>query len=122
MNRLMKYLEVSEEVKTALSEGRPVVALESTIISHGMPYPKNVETALEVERVIRNNGAVPATIAVIKGKLKAGLSREEITYLGKKGLAVTKASRRDLPILAAREEDGATTVAATMIIAALAGI
>ncbi len=122
MNRLMKYLEVSEEVKLALSEGRPVVALESTIISHGMPYPKNVETALEVERVIRDNGAVPATIAIIKGKLKAGLSREEITYLGKKGLDVTKASRRDLPILAAREEDGATTVAATMIIAALAGI
>ena len=122
MNRLMKYLKVSEEVKLALSEGRPVVALESTIISHGMPYPKNVETALEVERVIRDNGAVPATIAIIKGKLKAGLSREEITYLGKKGLDVTKASRRDLPILAAREEDGATTVAATMIIAALAGI
>lgn len=122
MNNLMKYLEISEEVKTALAQGKPVVALESTIISHGMPYPKNVETALRVEKIIRENGAVPATIAIIKGKLKAGLSEEEITYLGKKGLDVTKASRRDLPILAARKEDGATTVAATMIIAALAGI
>jgi len=122
MNRLLNYLEVSDEVKEALSKGQPVVALESTIISHGMPYPKNVETALHVEQVIRDNGAVPATIAIIKGKLKAGLSREEITYLGKKGLEVTKASRRDLPILAARHEDGATTVAATMIIADLAGI
>lgn len=122
MNNLMKYLEISEEVKTALAQGKPVVALESTIISHGMPYPKNVETALRVEKIIRENGAVPATIAIIKGKLKAGLSVDEITYLGKKGLDVTKASRRDLPILAARKEDGATTVAATMIIAALAGI
>ena len=118
----MNYLEISEEVREALSAGRPVVALESTIISHGMPYPKNVETALQVEKVIRDNGAVPATIAVIGGKLKAGLTHEEITYLGQKGLQVTKASRRDLPVLAARKEDGATTVAATMIIAALAGI
>ena len=118
----MKYLEVSDEVKEALAQGKPVVALESTIISHGMPYPKNVETALNVEKIIRDNGAVPATIAIIKGKLKAGLSEEEITYLGKKGLSVIKASRRDLPVLAARKEDGATTVAATMIIAALAGI
>jgi len=122
MNHLSKYLEVSEEVKEALARGKPVVALESTIISHGMPYPKNVETALNVEQIIRENGAVPATIAIIKGKLKAGLSREEITYLGQKGLAVTKVSRRDIPILAARKEDGATTVAATMIIADLAGI
>jgi len=122
MNRLMNYLEISEEVREALSQGRPVVALESTIISHGMPYPKNVETALQVEKVIRDNGAVPATIAVISGKLKAGLSHDEITYLGQKGLKVTKASRRDLPILVSRKEDGATTVAATMIIAALAGI
>src|SRR5659263_175667 len=122
MNRLMNYLEISEEVREALSQGRPVVALESTIISHGMPYPKNVETALQVEKVIRDNGAVPATIAVIGGKLKAGLTHDEIAYLGQKGLKVTKASRRDLPVLAARKEDGATTVAATMIIAALAGI
>lgn len=114
--------EVSEEVAAALREGKPVVALESTIISHGMPYPKNVETALAVEKVVRDNGAVPATIAIIKGKLKAGLSQDEIAYLGKKGLNVQKASRRDLPVLIAKGEDGATTVAATMIIANLAGI
>ena len=117
-----KYLEVSPEVQEALAANRPVVALESTIISHGMPYPQNVETALNVERIIRENGAVPATIAIIGGKLKAGLSRDEIEYLGKKGYAVTKASRRDLPVLVARGEDGATTVATTMIIAAMAGI
>lgn len=122
MNNLKHYLEVSTEVQQAIDAGEAVVALESTIISHGMPYPKNVETALEVERIVRENGAVPATIAVIGGKMKVGLSADEITYLGKKGLAVTKASRRDLPVLAARGEDGATTVAATMIIAALAGI
>ena len=117
-----KYLEVSKEVQEALAAGKPVVALESTIISHGMPYPQNVETALNVERIIRENGAVPATIAIIGGKLKAGLSAEEIEYLGKKGQAVTKASRRDLPVLVARGDDGATTVATTMIIAAMAGI
>ena len=117
-----KYLEISPEVNQALREGRPVVALESTIISHGMPYPQNVETALNVERIVRENGAVPATIAIIGGKLKAGLSKDEIEYLGKKGYAVTKASRRDLPVLVSRGEDGATTVATTMIIAAMAGI
>ena len=117
-----KYLEVSPEVREALSSGKPVVALESTIISHGMPYPQNVETALNVERIIRENGAVPATIAIIGGKLKAGLSRDEIEYLGKKGTDVIKASRRDLPVLVARGDDGATTVATTMIIAAMAGI
>ena len=122
MNQLKQYLEISPEVKEALAANKPVVALESTIISHGMPYPQNVETALKVEQIIRENGAVPATIAVIGGKLRAGLSKEEIDYLGKKGLDVTKASRRDLPVLAARGEDGATTVAATMIVAALAGI
>ena len=116
------YLEISPEVQAALAEGKPVVALESTIISHGMPYPQNVETALNVERIIRENGAIPATIAIIGGKLKAGLSAEEIEYLGKKGQAVTKASRRDLPVLIARGDDGATTVATTMIIAAMAGI
>jgi len=116
------YLEISPEVKAALAEGRPVVALESTIISHGMPYPQNVETAMNVEKIVRENGAVPATIAIIGGKLKAGLSAEEIEYLGKKGYDVTKASRRDLPVLVARGEDGATTVATTMIIAAMAGI
>jgi len=116
------YLEISPEVKAALAEGKPVVALESTIISHGMPYPQNVETAINVEKIVRENGAVPATIAIIGGKLKAGLSADEIEYLGKKGYDVTKASRRDLPVLVARGEDGATTVATTMIIAAMAGI
>ena len=116
------YLDISPEVKEALAAGKPVVALESTIISHGMPYPQNVETALNVERIIRENGAAPATIAIIKGRLKAGLSKDEIEYLGRKGYDVTKASRRDLPVLVARGEDGATTVATTMIIAAMAGI
>ncbi len=117
-----KYLDIAPEVAQALKEGRPVVALESTIISHGMPYPKNVETALLVERTIRENGAVPATIAVLGGRLKAGLSREEIEHLGKAGRSVAKASRRDLPALVARGADGATTVATTMIIAHMAGI
>ena len=119
---LNKYLDVAPEVQKALDEGRPVVALESTIISHGMPYPQNVETALNVEKIIRDNGAVPATIAVIKGRLKAGLSPEEIDYLGKTGTAVAKASRRDLPVLVAQGKDGATTVTTTMIIAHMAGI
>ena len=119
---LNKYLDVAPEVRQALEEGRPVVALESTIISHGMPYPKNVETALLVEQTIRDNGAVPATIAVIGGRLKAGLSHEEIEYLGKTGRGVAKASRRDLPALVARGADGATTVTTTMIIAHMAGI
>ncbi len=117
-----KHLDIAPEVAEALAEGRPVVALESTIISHGMPYPKNVETALLVEQTIRDNSAVPATIAVIGGRLKAGLSREEIEYLGRTGRGVAKASRRDLPALVARGADGATTVATTMIIASLAGI
>lgn len=117
-----KYLDIAPEVKAALEQGKPVVALESTIISHGMPYPKNVETALLVEETIRQNGAVPATIAVIGGRLKAGLSHEEIEYLGKAGRDVAKASRRDLPALVARGADGATTVTTTMIIAHMAGI
>ena len=119
MNR---YLDVAPEVRAALDAGKPVVALESTIISHGMPYPQNVETALNVERIVRENGAVPATIAVIGGRLKAGLSQAEIEFLGKKGYDVTKVSRRDLPVVVARGMDGATTVATTMIIAAMAGI
>ncbi len=119
MNR---YLDRSPEVAAALEAGRPVVALESTIISHGMPYPRNVETALAVEAAVREAGAVPATIAVLGGRLKAGLSEGEIEALGKAGLAVLKASRRDLPSIVARKRDGATTVAATMIIAELAGI
>ena len=117
-----KYLDISPEVREALANGRPVVALESTIISHGMPYPQNVETALRVEKAIRENGAVPATIAVIGGRLKAGLSEAEIEHLGKKGREVAKSSRRDLPVLVARGLDGATTVATTMIIASMAGI
>lgn len=117
-----KYLDIAPEVAEALASGKPVVALESTIISHGMPYPKNVETALLVEQTIRDNGAVPATIAIIGGRLKAGLSHEEIEYLGKSGRSVAKASRRDLAALVAAGKDGATTVTTTMIIAHMAGI
>ncbi len=119
---LNKYLDVSPEVAEAVKAGKPVVTLESTIISHGMPYPQNVETALKVEEIIRQNGAVPATIAIIGGRLKAGLSHEEIEYLGKEGVKVNKASRRDLAVLVARGADGATTVTTTMIIAHMAGI
>ncbi len=117
-----QYLDIAPEVAEALAQNKPVVALESTIISHGMPYPQNVETALKVEQVIRDNGAVPATIAIIGGRLKAGLSKDEIEHLGKTGYDVAKVSRRDLPIIVARGMDGATTVATTMIIASLAGI
>ena len=117
-----KYLEISPEVREALAAGKPVVALESTIISHGMPYPQNVETALNVERIVREHGAVPATTAIIGGRLKAGLSRDEIEYLGKKGMSVTKVSRRDIPVIVAKGADGASTVATTMIIADMAGI
>ena len=117
-----KHLDISPEVAAALREGRPVVALESTIISHGMPYPKNVETAMLVEKTIRENGAVPATVAVIGGRLKAGLSGAEIEYLGKAGRNVAKASRRDLPVLVAQGCDGVTTVTTTMMIAHMAGI
>lgn len=116
------YLQVSPEVQAALKEGKPVVALESTIISHGMPYPQNVETALNVEQIIRDHGAIPATIAIIGGKMVVGCSKEQIEHLGKKGLAVTKASRRDLPVLLSRGEDGATTVTTTIIAANLAGV
>ena len=117
-----RYLDVNPEVAQAIAEGKPVVALESTIISHGMPYPQNVETALNVERIVRENGAVPATIAIIGGRLKAGLTAEEIEYFGKKGRAIHKASRRDLAVLCAKGEDGATTVTTTMMIAHMAGI
>lgn len=117
-----KFLDIKAEVAEALVAGKPVVALESTIISHGMPYPQNVQTALAVEKIIRENGAVPATIAIIGGRLKAGLTEEEIEYFGKKGQAIHKASRRDLAVLCARGEDGATTVTTTMIIAHMAGI
>ena len=119
MNR---FLDVKEEVKEAIESGKPVVALESTIISHGMPYPQNVETALKVEQIIRDNGAVPATIAIIGGRLKAGLTPDEIEYFGKKGPEITKASRRDLAMLCAKGLDGACTVTTTMMIAHMAGI
>lgn len=117
-----EFLDVAPEVATAISASKAVVALESTIISHGMPYPQNVETALLVEETVRQAGAVPATIAILNGRLKAGLTVEEIEQLGKRGTDVIKCSRRDLPFVVARNEDGATTVAATMIIAAMAGI
>ena len=119
MNR---FLDIKPEVQEAIESGKPVVALESTIISHGMPYPQNVETALQVEQIIRDNGAVPATIAIIGGRLKAGLTPEEIEYFGKKGPEITKASRRDLAMLCAKGEDGACTVTTTMMIAHMAGI
>ena len=115
------YLDITPEVSKAIAGNIPVVALESTIISHGMPYPKNVETALNVEKIIRENGAVPATIAILQGRLKVGLTREEIEYLAK-GNEIVKASRRDIPFIIAKKLDGATTVASTMIIANLAGI
>ena len=118
---MKKYLDINPEVLKALNEGLPVVALESTIISHGMPYPLNVETAVKVENIIRENGAIPATIAILSGKLKVGLTADEIEYLGKTK-NVVKASRRDLPFVISNGLDGATTVAATMIIAELAGI
>ena len=120
--QLNDYMDINPEVKKALEEGRPVVALESTIISHGMPYPQNKDTALKVEEIVRSEGAVPATMAIIGGRLKIGCTPEDIEYLGRKGLAVNKTSRRDLPILVAKKEDGATTVATTMILAAMAGI
>ena len=116
------FLDLHPEVVAALDQGRPVVALESTIISHGMPWPKNAETALAVEAEVRSHGAVPATIAVIAGRLKAGLTPAEIESLGRTGQQAIKTSRRDLPFLVASGATGATTVAATMIVAALAGI
>jgi len=116
-----EYLDINPEVAAALERGEPVVALESTIIAHGMPYPKNVETALRVHQVIRDNGAIPATIGIIGGRIKVGLTDEEIEYLGM-AYEVIKVSRRDLPFVLARGGDGATTVAATMIVAAMTGI
>ncbi len=115
-------VSLSPEVKEAVESGKGVVALESTIISHGMPYPQNVETALEVEKIIRNEGAIPATIALMNGQFKIGLSPDEIDQLGKTGRDVIKCSRRDLPFVLARKLPGATTVAATMIGAALGGV
>ena len=118
----MQHLDISPEIKNALENKQPVVALESTIIAHGMPYPQNVETALLVEKTIRDNGALPATIAILNGKMKAGLSHAEINMLGKNGPHIAKTSRRDIPFILAKKQSGATTVASTMIIADMAGI
>lgn len=114
-------LRVQDEVRQALEANKPVVALESTIISHGMPYPRNVDTALEVERIIRENGATPATVAILDGVIRVGLTAQEIDFLGS-AKGVVKTSRRDLPFVVARGQNGATTVAGTMIAASLAGI
>ena len=116
------FLDIAPEVQQALAHGQPVVALESTIISHGMPYPQNVATALRVEAEVRAHGAVPATIAIVNGRLKAGLAEQDIELLGHQAKEVIKASRRDLPFVLASKKTGATTVAATMIIAGMAGI
>ena len=118
---LKKYLQIHPEVEAAVKEGKPVVALESTIISHGMPYPQNVEMASRVEEIIRENGAVPATIAILDGVLKVGLTKEEIEFLAT-NKNVVKASRRDLPFIISKKLTGATTVATTMILADLAGV
>jgi pseudouridylate synthase len=116
------YLDIRPDVQNAIENHKAVVALESTIIAHGMPYPRNVETALQVEQRVRDNGAIPATIGIIDGKLKAGLSIDEIEILGKNGANTSKASRRDIPTLVAQKKNGATTVASTMLIADMAGI
>lgn len=115
-------MDIKDEVKQALEAGQPVVALESTIISHGMPYPENVQTARRVESIVRENGAIPATIAIIKGRLKVGLTDSELEEFGKNGPSIQKTSRRDFPFVISQKIDGATTVAATMIIAQMAEI
>ena len=117
---LNQHLFVSREVREALAQGKPVVALESTIISHGMPYPQNLETARGCEQVAREHGAVPATCAILGGKLCVGLEEDQLDYLARTGTKVIKASRRDIPLLVAKKLDGATTVTGTMILAAMA--
>ncbi|MGI9271197.1 MAG: pseudouridine-5'-phosphate glycosidase [Woeseiaceae bacterium] len=121
-DKLNEFLDIAPDVAAALRAGQAVVALESTIISHGMPFPRNVETATAVENTIRAGGAIPATIAILKGRLKVGLTPDEIQYLGEQGQNAIKCSRRDIPFVVSQAEDGATTVATTMIIAAMAGI
>ena len=121
MANLQKYIEYSREVQQARENNQPIVALESTIISHGMPYPQNVEMATTVEQIIRNNGAIPATIAIIDGKIKIGLESEDLEILAT-NKDVAKVSRRDLAEIVAMKRIGATTVATTMICAAMAGI
>jgi pseudouridine-5'-phosphate glycosidase len=117
-----KYIEYSKEVAVAIENRLPIVALESTIISHGMPYPENVKTALRCEKIIRDGGAIPATIAIINGKLKIGLDEEEINFIGKEGIKIQKTSRRDIAYNVANKINGATTVSATMYIAGLVNI
>ncbi|MFA6611900.1 MAG: pseudouridine-5'-phosphate glycosidase [Bacilli bacterium] len=119
---MTKYLSINLEVSEALKNKTPIVALESTIISHGMPYPQNVQTALQAQQIIREHGATPATIAIINGFLKIGLTEKEIDYLGRKGTDVLKTSSRDIPYIVSKKLDGATTVSATAFIASLAGI
>ena len=115
------YLDIHPEIQEALTQGKPVVALESTIISHGMPYPENIKTAKEVEEIVRENGAVPATVAILHGKMKVGLTDDDLEFLAT-SKDIRKASRRDIPYIVSQKLHGATTVAATMIIAELAGI
>ena len=117
---LKEYLSITPEISAAIRDGKPVVALESTILSHGMPYPDNLAFAAEVERIVRAEGAVPATMAIIDGVLKVGLTQDELELMCK-GEGVAKVSRRDLPIMVAEKRTGATTVASTMILASLAG-
>lgn len=119
MNHL---LDIQPDVRDALASNQPVVALESTIISHGMPYPRNVETAIQVEEAVRANGATPATIAILNGRLKVGLEQSELEHFGRTGTEITKTSRRDLPFIVSQQQDGATTVATTILIAEMAGI
>lgn len=121
MNRFIDYIDFSEEALNALRSYKPIVALESTIISHGMPYPDNIKTAQELESIIRDNGAVPATIAIINGRIKIGISQDELEFLGQ-SKDVLKVSRRDIPSVIALGKTGATTVASTMIFAQMAGI
>ncbi len=119
---ISKYLKINPEVQKAINENKPIVALESTIISHGMPYPENKETALACEKIIREEGAIPATIAIINGIMVVGLTKEEIDFIAKTGKEVIKTSRRDLPLIISQKRTGATTVSTTMYIASLAGI
>ena len=119
--KLGKWMDISEEIQNSIKENGPVVALESTIISHGMPFPQNLETALEVESIIRKEGAIPATIAVVEGRIKIGLSNLELEQFAQ-GTKTVKVSSRDLPLAISQKQDGGTTVAATMICARMAGI
>ncbi len=119
--KLGKWMDISEEIQNSINGNGPVVALESTIISHGMPFPQNLETALEVEKIIRKEGAIPATIAVVEGRIKIGLSNLELEQFAQ-GTKTVKVSSRDLPFALSQKQDGGTTVAATMICARMAGI